>query len=262
MLQGDAAGGDAPALAAEPPARGKSVIDAVPSGGVVRFITRSNPVELKPLARLSLTAEAIEPRLEDGFMTLLKEDVQEQGGPAVQTAAASSGQMGTFRNARGWLRLWRSRCTTSCAGSATSPPSRTPHSRCAEERSSVCSGQTARARRRRSACSAAFCRRRAARSPSPASICARPASRHARRSAMSRRNSRFTAASPFMRTCGFRRCLRPLWRTSLRAHPGRPAGISPAGRGGPCGWQPAGRLQAAPFDGRCAHPRAGDPVPR
>lgn len=74
----------------------KSVIDAVPSGGVVRFITRGNPVELKPLARLSLTAEAIEPRLEDGFMTLLKEDVQEQGGPAVQTAAASSGQMGTF----------------------------------------------------------------------------------------------------------------------------------------------------------------------
>ncbi|MGN0949695.1 MAG: ATP-binding cassette domain-containing protein [Mitsuokella sp.] len=73
----------------------KDVIDAVPSGGVVRFITRGNPDELAPLKRRSLRAEAIEPRLEDGFMTLLKEDENKAGQPVSQ-AAASAENMGAF----------------------------------------------------------------------------------------------------------------------------------------------------------------------
>lgn len=50
------------------------ILDAVPSGGVVRFILRGNPQELSTLATLDLAATPIAPRLEDGFMTLLKED--------------------------------------------------------------------------------------------------------------------------------------------------------------------------------------------
>lgn len=73
----------------------KDVIDAVPSGGVVRFITRGNPDELAPLKRRSLRAETIEPRLEDGFMTLLKEDENKAGQPVSQ-AAASAENMGAF----------------------------------------------------------------------------------------------------------------------------------------------------------------------
>ncbi|WP_432646760.1 ATP-binding cassette domain-containing protein [Mitsuokella sp.] len=73
----------------------KDVIDAVPSGGVVRFTTRGNPDELAPLKRRSLRAETIEPRLEDGFMTLLKEDENKAGQPVSQ-AAASAENMGAF----------------------------------------------------------------------------------------------------------------------------------------------------------------------
>ena len=46
------------------------VLDAVPSGGVVRFTTRGEPQQLLVLARLGIGAEAVAPRLEDGFMTL------------------------------------------------------------------------------------------------------------------------------------------------------------------------------------------------
>ena len=56
-------------LLAEP-----GILDAVPSGGVVRFILRGDPQELSTLATLNLLAKPIAPRLEDGFMTLLKED--------------------------------------------------------------------------------------------------------------------------------------------------------------------------------------------
>ena len=58
---------------------------------------------------------------------------------------------------------WSSRSTTSCASSATSPPSTAPASMCSAARSSDCSARTAPARRRRFACSAACCRRPAAR---------------------------------------------------------------------------------------------------
>lgn len=74
----------------------KEVIDAVPSGGVVRFITRGNPLDLMPLKRWSLTAAVIEPRLEDGFMTLLKEDEKKQGQSAEHAAAASAEHLGVF----------------------------------------------------------------------------------------------------------------------------------------------------------------------
>ncbi len=74
----------------------KDVIDAVPSGGVVRFITRGNPNELMPLKRWSLQTEAIEPRLEDGFMTLLKEDEKKKGQGAGHPAAASAEHLGVF----------------------------------------------------------------------------------------------------------------------------------------------------------------------
>ena len=74
----------------------KEVIDAVPSGGVVRFITRGNPLDLMPLKCWSLTAAVIEPRLEDGFMTLLKEDEKKQGQSAEHAAAASAEHLGVF----------------------------------------------------------------------------------------------------------------------------------------------------------------------
>lgn len=74
----------------------KEVIDAVPSGGVVRFITRGNPLDLMPLKRWSLTAAVIELRLEDGFMTLLKEDEKKQGQSAENAAAASAEHLGVF----------------------------------------------------------------------------------------------------------------------------------------------------------------------
>ena len=74
----------------------KEVIDAVPSGGVVRFITRGNPLDLMPLKRWSLMAAVIEPRLEDGFMTLLKEDEKKQGQSAEHAAAASAEHLGVF----------------------------------------------------------------------------------------------------------------------------------------------------------------------
>lgn len=74
----------------------KEVIDAVPSGGVVRFITRGNPLDLMLLKRWSLTAAVIEPRLEDGFITLLKEDEKKQGQSAEHAAAASAEHLGVF----------------------------------------------------------------------------------------------------------------------------------------------------------------------
>ena len=42
------------------------VLDAVPSGGVVRFTTRGEPQQLLVLARLGIGAEAVAPRLGDG----------------------------------------------------------------------------------------------------------------------------------------------------------------------------------------------------
>ena len=72
------------------------VLDAVPSGGVVRFTTRGEPQQLLVLARLGIGAEAVAPRLEDGFMTLLKEDAATDGkGDGLPETAANFGA-GTF----------------------------------------------------------------------------------------------------------------------------------------------------------------------
>lgn len=68
------------------------VLDAVPSGGVVRFTTRGEPQQLLVLARLGIGAEAVAPRLEDGFMTLLKEDAATDGkGDGLPETAANFG---------------------------------------------------------------------------------------------------------------------------------------------------------------------------
>lgn len=79
-------------------ARRHGVLDAVPSGGVVRFTTRGEPEpqQLLVLARLGIGAEAVAPRLEDGFMTLLKEDAAADGkGDGLPETAANFGA-GTF----------------------------------------------------------------------------------------------------------------------------------------------------------------------
>ena len=73
------------------------VLDAVPAGGVVRLLTRSAPEEIAPLRTLGVRPAAVEARLEDGFMTLLREARlrQEGGGQPVEVRSgagdASSG---------------------------------------------------------------------------------------------------------------------------------------------------------------------------
>lgn len=73
------------------------VLDAVPAGGVVRLLTRSAPEEIAPLRTLGVRPAAVEARLEDGFMTLLREarPRQKGGGQSVEVRSgagdASSG---------------------------------------------------------------------------------------------------------------------------------------------------------------------------
>lgn len=57
-----------------------AVIDAVPSGGMVRFITRVPDGALPGLSELRLSPQPMESRLEDGFMMLLKEDAEKEKG--------------------------------------------------------------------------------------------------------------------------------------------------------------------------------------
>lgn len=61
----------------------KSVVDAVPSGGRVRFILKPGDNQVERVAVLQqhhLQAEPVEPRLEDSFMLLLRQDRQRNGG--------------------------------------------------------------------------------------------------------------------------------------------------------------------------------------
>lgn len=55
------------------------VIDAVPSGGVVRYITRKEKGALPELDLLHLETHPMEARLEDGFMMLLRKDAEKDG---------------------------------------------------------------------------------------------------------------------------------------------------------------------------------------
>lgn len=59
-----------------------TVLDAVPAAGGVRFTTRGRPEELTVLRELGLTAQPLVPRLEDGFMMLLKDDEARQAASA------------------------------------------------------------------------------------------------------------------------------------------------------------------------------------
>ena len=68
------------------------VLDAVPAGGVVRFLTRRAPEELAPLRALGLQARPAEPRLEDGFMKLLKEAEGAAPPAEVETAARGAAE--------------------------------------------------------------------------------------------------------------------------------------------------------------------------
>lgn len=59
-----------------------AVLDAVPAAGGVRFTTRGRPEKLAILRELGLTAQPLVPRLEDGFMMLLKDDEARQAASA------------------------------------------------------------------------------------------------------------------------------------------------------------------------------------
>lgn len=69
--------------------REPAVLDAVPAAGRVRFTTRGRPEELSALRELQLAAQPLVPRLEDGFMMLLKDDEARQSvtAPAAGVAA-------------------------------------------------------------------------------------------------------------------------------------------------------------------------------
>lgn len=67
------------------------VLDAVPAGGVVRFLTRSAPEEIAPLRALGVRPAAAEARLEDGFMTLLRAAQTRREDEAREGAATAAG---------------------------------------------------------------------------------------------------------------------------------------------------------------------------
>ena len=71
------------------------VLDAVPAGGVVRFLTRGAPGEIAPLRALGVRPAAAEARLEDGFMTLLREAQTRREDEAREGAALSFFGTGT-----------------------------------------------------------------------------------------------------------------------------------------------------------------------
>lgn len=68
-----------------------AVLDAVPSAGQVRFMTREAPAHLHVLQKLSRMAAPLPPRLEDAFMLLLKEDEQRlhASAPAAEILASA-----------------------------------------------------------------------------------------------------------------------------------------------------------------------------
>ena len=67
------------------------VLDAVPAGGVVRFLTRGAPGGIAPLRALGVRPAAAEARLEDGFMTLLREAQTRREDEAREGAATAAG---------------------------------------------------------------------------------------------------------------------------------------------------------------------------
>ena len=169
----------------------ESIIDAIPHGGAVRFVRRAE-ADQQRLATLLDGARVVpvEPRLEDGFMVLLRSG---------QAAHPEQAVLGTPHSLAGTALDRGSRNRGEGPGArllATSSPWTTSRFPSAAARFLACLGQMAPVKPPPSACCAGFCLQAAVSSMSPAWICGTHGPPHAAISAMSRKNSLSMAIFP------------------------------------------------------------------